>query len=175
VVKQAANTYLTYRLPGQQTWTRLYKIGGMTEPRTLLKRDESYAIHLLIHIAGNPGISTADLAERLQLPPAFTAKVVRRLVNAKMIRSQMGRGGGLSILIDLDETSMLDVIEAVSGPLVLDTCQTKPVCATQQLSGFCALKMGWFAGTEGIRQVLAGLKLGAMAQQPPAVGGATPS
>ena len=127
--------------------------------RTLLKRDESYAIHAVIQIADNPGISTADIAERLQLPPAFTAKVIRKLVQAEIVESRMGRTGGLSLKADLERLSMLDVIEGVSGKLVLDTCQTKKLCATQQRVGRCNLKLAWLATTLQIRDVLAEVKM----------------
>ncbi|HEX7021641.1 MAG TPA: Rrf2 family transcriptional regulator, partial [Trueperaceae bacterium] len=123
----------------------------MPELRTLLKRDESYAVHTLISVAENPGTSTADIAERLQLPPAFTAKVVRKLVKAGFIDSQMGRSGGLSLKADLERVSLLDVIEGISGKLVLDTCQTKRLCATQQRKGRCNLKLAWLASTLQIR------------------------
>lgn len=138
----------------------------MNDVRTLLKRDESYAIHTMLNVAENPGTSTAELAERLQMPPAFTAKVVRKLVRAGYLESHMGRGGGLQLAVDLDEISMLDVVEAVSGKVVLDTCQTKARCATQQRVGECNLKLAWFAGTMQIREVLAGFKLGSLVKRP---------
>lgn len=140
----------------------------MSEIRTLLKRDEGYAVHTLINIAENPGTSTAHVAERLQLPPAYTAKVVRKLVNAGFVTSQTGRSGGLSLRVDLERVSLLDVIEAISGPLVLDTCQTKERCATQQRKGECRLKMAWFSTTLQIRDVLAGVKLAQLCDPPTA-------
>jgi Rrf2 family protein len=140
----------------------------MDELRTLLRRDESYAIHTLINVAENPGTSTAEIAERLQLPPAFTAKVVRKLVNAGLVASRMGRTGGLSLKVDLDELSMLDVIEGVSGKLVLDTCQTKRLCATQQRKGRCNLKLAWLATTLQIRDVLGEVRMSQLCDLPAA-------
>lgn len=138
----------------------------MTEIRTLLKREESYAVHALVDIGQHPGTSTADIAERLQLPPAFTAKVMRKLVKAGFVTSQMGRSGGLSLAVDLAEVSLLDAIEGVSGRLVLDTCQTKPRCATQERKGHCGLKLAWLASTSQIRDVLAKVKLAQLAGPP---------
>src|SRR5690625_2062366 len=139
----------------------------MSEVRTLLKRDESYAIHALVTVSKNPGIATAELAEQLQLPPAFTAKVVRKLVKKEFLRSVMGRGGGLMLAVDLQDVTMLDVIEAVSGPLILDTCQTRQQCATQQRCGYCGIKPAWFAGTKQIRGILAQYRLSDLAAPPP--------
>ena len=136
--------------------------------RTLLKRDESYAIHAVIQIAENPGISTAEIAERLQLPPAFTAKVIRKLVRADLVESRMGRTGGLSLKVDIGRLSMLDIIEGVSGKLILDTCQTKNQCATQQRVGGCNLKLAWLATTLQIRDVLSEVKMAQLCRIPEA-------
>lgn len=65
----------------------------MDDLRTLLKREESYAIHALINIAENPGTNAAEIAKRLEMPAAFLAKVMRKLVNAGFVESQMGRSG----------------------------------------------------------------------------------
>lgn len=138
----------------------------MDELRTLLKRDESYAIHALINIAENPGTNAAQIAADLQIPPAFLAKVLRKLVQAKLIASRMGRNGGVDLLIDPDEISLLDVIESVSGTLILDTCQVKGRCATQQRKGHCKLKVTWITATLGIRELLANVKLSRLCDQP---------
>jgi len=141
----------------------------MADVRTLLKRDEGYAIHSLIDIAENPGTSTSDVAERLQLPPAFTAKVVRKLVTAGFVVSHTGRSGGLSLAVDLERVSLLDVIEGISGRVVLDTCETEVRCATQQRTGDCRLKFAWFATSEQIRAVLTSVKLAQFCNLPAAV------
>lgn len=128
--------------------------------RTMLKRDESYAIHALVNICENPGTNAAVIAEHLQIPPAFLAKVLRKLVKAGFIRSRMGRNGGVELLVDLHTVSMLDVIEAVSGPLIADNCQTRELCATQQRKGRCGIKKAWFQATAAIRGAFGGIMLG---------------
>lgn len=131
----------------------------MEEPRVLLKRDESYAVHALINIAEKPGTTAAQIAADLQMPPAFMAKVLRKLVLADLVSSQMGRSGGVTLKVEPTNLTLLDVIEAVSGPLILDTCQTRGRCATQERKGHCRLKLAWFGATQSIREVLAGVTL----------------
>lgn len=138
----------------------------MNDLRTLLKREESYAIHALINIAENPGTNAAEIAERLEMPAAFLAKVMRKLVNAGFVESQMGRSGGVSLRVSLDEVSMLEVIEAVSGGLILDTCQVQRRCANQQRKGHCNLKLAWLSATLGVREVLGGIKLVQLCDMP---------
>lgn len=144
----------------------------MNELRTLLKREESYAVHALLDIAAHPGTSAADIATRLKFPPAFTAKVMRRLVTAGFVTSQVGRSGGLSLAVDLAEVSLLDAIEGVSGTVVLDTCQTRTRCATQERTGHCSLKLAWLSSSMKIREVLAGVALSELAAGPERPGAA---
>jgi len=133
----------------------------------MLKRDESYAIHALISIFENPGTNAAEIAERLQAPPAFLAKVLRKLVTAGFIRSHMGRNGGVELLADLSTVTMLDVIEAVSGKVVIDTCQTKERCATQLRKGHCRLRGAWNSTGRIIRQAFQQVTLSTLCDDPP--------
>jgi DNA-binding IscR family transcriptional regulator len=69
------------------------------------------------------------------------------------------------LLVDLEELSLLDVMEAISGELIMDTCQVKPRCATQARKGYCRLKTAWLGTTLGIRELLAQVKLSQLADR----------
>jgi Rrf2 family protein len=131
----------------------------MQSHRVLLKRDESYAIHAMAYIAENPGTNAARIAEDLAIPPAFTAKVLRKLVTAGLISSQMGRTGGVQLIVAPNEVSLLDIIEVISGPLIVDTCQVRHRCATQQRKGHCRVKLAWLATSTAIRETFKGVTL----------------
>lgn len=88
------------------------------------------------------------------------AKVLRKLVEAGYINSVMGRKGGVHLSQNLDRLSLLDVIETVSGPVMMDVCQTQSLCATQQRSGHCPLNAVWVSMTLEIRDLLSAIKLG---------------
>lgn len=139
--------------------------------RTLLKREESYSIHALINIYENPGTNAAVIASHLQIPPAFLAKVLRKLVKAGFIESRMGRNGGVNLLVDLKEISMLDVIEAVSGRIIADNCQMREFCATQQRKGHCCIKGAWFRATSAVRTAFGEIILSDLADEPVAPDG----
>lgn len=131
----------------------------MADLRTLLRREESYAIHALIYAAENPGASASRMAEDLKMPPAFLAKVLRKLSAARFLASKPGRNGGVSLRVDVDRLSLLDVIEAMSGMVVVDTCQTKARCATQQRKGYCRLNVAWVTTSLAIRETLDKVRL----------------
>ena len=138
----------------------------MAKLRTLIKREESYGIHALLAVAENPGISAAEVAQKLQVPPAFLAKVMRKLAKAGLIESRTGRGGGVWLKTDPQQVSLLSVIEALSGPVVMDTCQTQPKCATEQRRGHCNLKPVWILGSLEIREILERFTLDQIIEKP---------
>ncbi len=134
--------------------------------RTLLKREESYAVHALLYLHEFPGASAAQVAADLQTPAAFTAKVLQRLVTTGLVSSKTGRTGGVHLRVPLTELSLLDVVEAVSGPLVMDTCQTKSRCATQQRKGYCRLNTAWVALSLNVREAFRSIRLEELADPP---------
>ena len=129
--------------------------------RTLLTREESYAVHALLYLNEFPGAS-ADL----KTPAAFTAKVLRRLGATGLVEAKAGRTGGVHLRVPLRELSLLDVVEAVSGPLAMDVCQTKARCATQQRKGYCRLNTAWVALSLQVRDAMRAIRLEQLADPP---------
>lgn len=134
--------------------------------RTLLRREESYAIHALVYAAENPGSSAAQIARDLQMPPAFLAKVLRRLAQVGYVENRQGRNGGVTLTADPADLTLLDVIQAVSGPVILDTCQTKARCATQQRKGYCRINVCWVNTTLAIHEALSAVHLTQLIDKP---------
>lgn len=130
--------------------------------RTLLRREESYAVHAIIYAAENPGTATATMAKDLKMPPAFLAKVLRRLAEAGYLDNRTGRNGGINLNVDPTTLTLLDVIQTVSGPLVLDTCQTHDRCATQHRKGYCSLNGVWIRATLAIHDVFQAVNIGTL-------------
>ena len=122
--------------------------------RTLLKREESYAIHALINMTEKPGTTAQEIAADLQAPRAFMSKVLRKLTTAGLIETRMGRGGGVRMLKNPYEITILDVMEVISGPVIMDHCQVKDQCATQERLGHCRLKGKFLSSSILIREIL---------------------
>lgn len=135
------------------------RIAGADAIRTLLRREESYAVHAIAYVAENPGAPTAQIAQDLKLPPAFLAKVLRRLAQAGFVENRTGRSGGVTLKVDPHEISLLDVIQTVSGPLILDTCQTHQRCATQLRKGHCNINGMWVRTTLAIHDLFGAVKM----------------
>ena len=98
----------------------------------------------MVHLAGLPPgarVSRGDLSIAAECPEQFLAKVLQGLTRAGLVISHRGNTGGF----ELDElhrsASMLEVIEAVEGPIRLNLCLTSDHACTRQ--AWCPAHTVW--------------------------------
>jgi Rrf2 family protein len=85
-----------------------------------LTRASNYALIALTHMAQEPerkAIASDDIAEARGLPERFLLKVLKPLVGANVLRSIKGPHGGYELAKPAAEISLLDIIEAIDGPI----------------------------------------------------------
>jgi Rrf2 family protein len=90
-----------------------------------LTRAADYGVRVMVHLAGRQdGERTMlpVLADATDTPMSFLSKVLQALARAQLITSWRGKAGGFAILPSGRSASMLDVIEAIDGPICLNTC-----------------------------------------------------
>ena len=63
-----------------------------------------------------------ELVAGTNLPRDFMAKVFQRLVHAGLLRSSKGRGGGFSLSRPAHEITIMQILEAIEGPQMMDRC-----------------------------------------------------
>jgi Rrf2 family protein len=66
--------------------------------------------------------STSQIANIQQIPPSFLAKIISQLSIAGLIHTSRGARGGVSLARPTEEISLLDVVEAIDGPILLNEC-----------------------------------------------------
>jgi Rrf2 family protein len=86
-----------------------------------LGRASAYALLALVSIArrnGDPGIATAqEIADLTGVPIEYLRKVMQRLTHARIVRSERGRSGGFRLRRAAHRVTLLQVVEAIEGPL----------------------------------------------------------
>ena len=90
-----------------------------------LTRAADYAVRIMIHLAMAPAGSRhqkADLAEVAEVPEHFVSKVLQSLKRSRLIESQRGMNGGFRLSRRPEKVTMLEVVEAVQGPMILNLC-----------------------------------------------------
>ena len=79
-----------------------------------------YALLAVCYIARNQKeklIVSQDISKKYNIPLEYLLKILHQLVRANILRSKRGPRGGFSLARTPKKISMLDIIEAVEGPL----------------------------------------------------------
>ncbi len=95
-----------------------------------------YAIRLMAEAAcacGGVHLNATRLAERTGVPLPTTQKLVRMLVHADLLRSERGAAGGIKLARPAAAITMVDIIEAIEGPIALTACVgAEPNCIIEE-------------------------------------------
>ena len=97
----------------------------------------SLALHTMVFLATEPDkkVTTNLIATTLQVSEAHLSKVLQRLSKIGLVKSIRGPRGGFVIGKPPKAISLLDVFEAIEGPIESDNCLFGiPVC-----TGLCIL------------------------------------
>lgn len=91
----------------------------------------SLGLHAMVLLGSHPEerVSAGEIAEVLGVSEAHLAKVMQRLAHVGLVHSTRGPHGGFVLAKACDEITLLDVYEAIEGPLAETTCLLHtPVC-----------------------------------------------
>jgi Rrf2 family protein len=90
-----------------------------------LSKKADYALLAMRHLAAHAdrgSVSARELAESYDIPAELLAKVLQKLVRAKLLDSHQGIRGGYGLARPAAQMSVADVIQAVDGPLTVTAC-----------------------------------------------------
>ncbi len=85
-----------------------------------LTRASQYAVHALAYMAsleGNRPMPSHLVAQAQGIPERFLLKVLLPLVSVGVLRSLKGPNGGYQLARSPREISLLEIVEAIDGPI----------------------------------------------------------
>jgi Rrf2 family protein len=86
-----------------------------------LTRASTYAIHAVAYMAAQPKrnepVASHVIARKRGIPERFLLKVLKPLVSAQVLYSVKGPNGGYRLARSPQDISILEVVEAVDGPI----------------------------------------------------------
>ncbi len=94
-----------------------------------ISRRVDYATRIMIELGLQPPntfLAVRQVSHRTDVPKAFLHKITADLVRAKLIYTQTGPSGGLALQKEQCTISLLDIIEAIEGPVCLNVCLIRP-------------------------------------------------
>jgi Rrf2 family protein len=90
-----------------------------------ITRQADYAVRAVLYLAQlgpDRRAATSQIAEDQKIPPSFLAKIVSQLSVAGLLQTSRGARGGVSLARQPQEISLLEVVEAIDGPILLNEC-----------------------------------------------------
>ncbi len=105
---------------------------------------------------GNGPVTLDTICARRDLPKQYLVKIFASLARAGLVTPVRGKGGGYMLARDPNEITLLDVIEAVEGPIHLNYCQHNP-SQCDELS--CPIRPLWKELQETVRKKLGEMRV----------------
>ncbi|GGC05898.1 transcriptional regulator [Marinobacterium zhoushanense] len=112
-----------------------------------------YGTVVLAHMARRPDrlFSAAHLAQELGLPLSTVRKLLKQMTGAGLLYSSRGQRGGYCLTRPPQEISLVEVLEALEGPLGVTDCSLAPKLCGQEAT--CPIRNNW----RGINGVIHGV------------------
>ncbi len=137
-------------------------------PREMLKlsKKADYGLIAMSHLAEHSGrgaFSAKDLSDAYEMPQEVLAKILQRLVKARLLVSKFGTDGGYVLARDPRRISAFEVIQAIDGPMSMTSCVTVRGCARKKS---CTVREPLAKVSRSIAAVLDRVTLWDMVQSP---------
>jgi Rrf2 family protein len=94
-----------------------------------VSRRADYATRVLLTLASGPPkaiLSAAELSAQTDVPQPFLHKVVQDLARTGFVRTIAGAEGGATLLCPAGSITLLDIFQAIEGPLCINVCLNVP-------------------------------------------------
>ncbi len=120
-----------------------------------IRRDSDYAARILLYLAMHPPetcITAREVARQKLIPPGLARSLLTRLAGAGLLVSRRGKGGGFYLGRSPAEISLLEVVEAIEGPVVLNICTEEPLECP--LMPQCPVHEAWVDARQRLREHL---------------------
>jgi Rrf2 family protein len=91
----------------------------------LIRQDTDYTMRALVHLAARRDegpLAAKALASACDIPEDFAYKILQRLTKSGIVESHMGVQGGFVLARNPQEINLLEIVEAVQGPVAVRKC-----------------------------------------------------
>ncbi len=130
-----------------------------------ITRQADYAIRAVLYLTQlgpTQRAATSSVAQKQHIPPSFLAKIISQLSIAGLLHTSRGARGGVMLARDPKEISLLDVVEAIDGPILLNECVGDP--GNCEYKDDCPMHNIWDEAQENLVKRLKGTTFDAFAK-----------
>jgi len=130
-----------------------------------LTRQGDYAVRVMVDLAAQApdvAVRRAHIQARQDVPAAYLAKIIQALARAGLVRTRPGARGGVTLDAPAEAVTLLQVIEAVEGPLRVNRCVEAPgACPRDRV---CPVHPVWMRLQALVTRELGGVTIAALAR-----------
>ena len=90
-----------------------------------MTRAADYGLRAMLYLSRRMdagSVLIGDIAAAMEIPAQFLHKVMPRLVKAGLLHSRRGARGGYRLAKEPQSVTVLDIIEAIDGPILVNRC-----------------------------------------------------
>ncbi|MBN2136474.1 MAG: Rrf2 family transcriptional regulator [Sedimentisphaerales bacterium] len=142
----------------------------------VIRRNTDYALRALVHLGRAYGkssshVSSREIAAEEDISYQLACKLLQKMQKAGFVESSMGPFGGFRLKRAPGTISLLDVVEAIQGPLSLNRCLVgRNVCSHE---GKCPIRPKLAGLQEYMGDYLRGVTLDSVIEGDEAAGDTT--
>jgi Rrf2 family protein len=114
-------------------------------------RQADYAVRAVLQLAQNKNgdrTSTSTIAKEQHIPPSFLAKIVSQLSISGLLHTSRGARGGVTLAREPKDITLLQVVEAIDGPIQLNECVGDNAVCTFDIG--CPIRSVWCHAQEDL-------------------------
>jgi Rrf2 family protein len=128
-----------------------------------ITRQADYAVRAVLYLAqleNGMRVSTSQIASEQHIPITFLAKIVSQLSAAGVVRTTRGSRGGVTLAKPMSQISLLEVVEAIDGPMTLNDCTHDTSRCV--MGDSCTVRVVWCDARNELVQRLADTKFSSL-------------
>lgn len=119
-----------------------------------ITRETDYAIRCVLHLSESPDevVMANEIAKAKKVPGSFLPKILQKLARAGIVKSYRGVKGGFKLVRSPKRINLLEVIEAIEGPVAMNRCAiNKKLC---NISNTCSVHPVWVEARRKVEGIL---------------------
>jgi Rrf2 family protein len=132
-----------------------------------ITRQADYAVRAVLYLArcgsGTP-VATAEIALAQKIPATFLTKIISQLSTAGVLRTTRGAHGGVALARSANDISLLEIVETIDGPVLLNSCVLDPASCPESLN--CPVQKIWCQAQADLIMTLERTKFGQLVKAP---------